>query len=41
MTKKLLKNMAVLNSESTCVQEDEFRDTDTTTWIGKHVPISV
>ena len=24
-----------------CVQEDEFRDTDTTTWIGKHVPISV
>ena len=23
------------------MQEDKFRDTDTTTWIGKHVPLSV
>ena len=33
--------MALFDFESICVQEDNFRDTDTTTWIGKHVPISV
>ena len=27
--------------ESICVQEESFKDTKTTTWIGKHVPISV
>ena len=26
--------------ESFCVQEDKFRDTDTATKIGKHIPIS-
>ena len=36
----LFKNMAVFDIESICVQEDPFRDTDTTTGIGKHVPIS-
>ena len=38
---KLFKNMAVIHFESVCVQEGKFRDTETTTWIGKHVPISV
>ena len=39
MTKS--KNMAMFDFESICVQENKIRDTDTTTWIGKHVPISV
>ena len=39
--KKLFKNIAIFDFESTCVQEETFRDTNTTTWIGKHVPISV
>ena len=38
---KLLKNFAMLDFESLCVQEETFRDTITTSWIGKHVPISV
>ena len=38
---KLIKNMAIFDFESFCVQEDNLRDTDTTNWIGKHVPISV
>ena len=38
---KLFKNLAIFDFESICVQEDTFRDTITTTWIGKHVPISV
>ena len=38
---KLFDNMAIFHFESICVQEDKFRDTDTATWIGKHVPISV
>ena len=38
---KLLKNLAIFDFESICVQEETFRDTNTTTWIGKHVPISV
>ena len=38
---KLFKKKALLDLESICVQGDKFRDTDTTTWIGKHVPISV
>ena len=33
--------MAILDFESNCVQEDKFRDTDTSTWIGKRVLISV
>ena len=27
--------------ESICVQEESFKDTDTTKWIEKHFPISV
>ena len=38
---KLFQNLAIFDFESICVQEDTFRDTITTTWIGKHVPISV
>ena len=38
---KLFKNLAIFDFESTCVQEEAFRDTITTTWMGKHVPISV
>ena len=38
---KLFKNLAILDSESICIQEETFRDTITTTWIGKHVPISL
>ena len=38
---KLFKNLAIFDFESICVQEETFRDTNTTTWIRKHVPISV
>ena len=38
---KLFKNLAKFDFESICVQKETFRDTNTTTWIGKHVPISV
>ena len=39
--RKLFKNLALFDFESICVQEKTFRDTNTTTWIGKHVLISV
>ena len=38
---KLFKNLAIFEFESICVQEETFLDTIATTWIGKHVPISV
>ena len=38
---KLFKKLAIFDFESVCVQEETFRDINTTTWIGKHVPISV
>ena len=38
---KLFTNLAVLDFESTCIPEKKFKNTKTTTWIGKHVPISV
>ena len=38
---KLFKNLAIFDFESICVQEETFRDTNTKSWIGKHVPISV
>ena len=41
VTKNFLKNLAMFDFESICVQEKSFKDTKTTTWIGKHVPISV
>ena len=38
---KLFKISPMFDFESICVQEENFRDTKTTTWIRKHVPISV
>ena len=38
---KLFKNLAIFDFESICVRKDSYMQTDTTTWIGKHVPISV
>ena len=38
---KLFKNLAIFDFESIWVQEEAFRGTITTTWIGKQVPISV
>ena len=35
---KLFQNLAIFDFESICVQGETFRDTITTTWIGKHVP---
>ena len=38
---KLFQKLAILEFESICVQKETSRDTNTTTWIGKRVPISV
>ena len=38
---KLFKILATFDIEKSCVQEEAFRDTNTTTGIGKQVPISV
>ena len=38
---KLFKKLAIFNFESICVKEESYKQTETTTWIGKHVPISV
>ena len=38
---KLSTNLAVLDFESICIPEEKFKNTETTTWIGKHVPMSV
>ena len=38
---KLFKNLAIFDFESICVPSDQLKDTNTTTWIGKHEPISV
>ena len=38
---KLSSNLAVFDFESICIPEENFKNTETTTWIGKHVPISV
>ena len=37
----LFKNLAIFDFESNCVQEESFKDTDTTKWIGKHSHILV
>ena len=37
----LFKNLAIFDFESLCVQEQSFKDTDTTKWVGKHIPVSV
>ena len=38
---KLFTNLAVSDFESICIAEEKFQNTETTTWIGKHAPISV
>ena len=40
---KLFKDLAKFVFESICVQEESFKDTKTTTWIGKHIlfPVSI
>ena len=38
---KLFKVLAKFDFQSICVQKESFRDRKTTTWIEKHVPISV
>ena len=38
---KLFNNLAVFDIESICIPVEKFKNTETTTWIGKHVPISV
>ena len=38
---ELFENIATFDCESICVQEDKLRNTETGTWIGEHVPISV
>ena len=38
---KLFNNLAVFDFESVCIPEEKFKNTETTTWIGRHVPISV
>ena len=37
---KLFKHLAIYDFESNCVKEKAYKQTETTTWIGKHVPIS-
>ena len=39
--RKLFKNLAIFDIESICVKEDSYEQTETTTWIGKHVPMPV
>ena len=34
---KLFGNLAVFDFESICIPEEKFKNTETTTWIGKHV----
>ena len=38
---KLFNNMAIFDFESFYVEDENFKDTEATAWIGKHIPISV
>ena len=38
---QLFRTIVIFEFESICVRVDGFKDTETTRWIGKHVPISV
>ena len=38
---KLFNNLTVSDFEPICIPEENFQNSKTTTWIGKHVPISV
>ena len=37
----VFKTLAIFDFESICVQEESFKDTHTTKWMGKHIPFSV
>ena len=37
----LFKNVAIFDFDSICVPSEEFKLTETITWIGKHEPISL
>ena len=37
----LFKNLAIFDFISICVQQEAFREINTTIWIGKHVPITL
>ena len=37
----LFKNLAVFDFKSISVQKESYKETNTTKWIGKHIPISV
>ena len=39
--RKLFRNLAIFDFESICVKEESYNQTETTTWIGENVPISV
>ena len=38
---KLFNNLAIFDFESICVKGNSYKQTETTTWMGKHVPILV
>ena len=38
---KLFGNVAVFDFESNCIAEEKFKNSETPTWIGKHVTLSV
>ena len=38
---KLFSNLSVFDFESICIPEEKIKNIEATTWIGKHVPISV
>ena len=38
---RLFTNLAVFDCESICIPEEKFKNSVTTTWIGKHTPILV
>ena len=38
---QLFNKLAVFDFESICIPEEKFKNTETKTWIGKHVPISL
>ena len=38
---KLFTDLAVFEFEAICIPEEKFKNTKTTTWVGKHVPISI
>ena len=38
---RLFTNLAVFDFESVCIPEEKFKNIETTTWIGKHIPLSV